>query len=186
MADPIADIRDAIDRTTPIVEGIKDSQWSQATPCREFDVRAVLNHMVGAAIMFRQVIEDSQASPDPASDNLGSDPKATFRDAAGACLKAFENGDVLDRTLNMPFGEFPGPVAAGIFRMEMFVHGIDLAVATDQKSLMDQGMCTAMADAARQMGIDNFRVPGVFEAEVAVPADAEPHRRLLGYLGRQV
>lgn len=186
MADPIADIRDAISKTTPIVEGIKDSQWSEKTVCSEFDVRALLNHMVGAANMFRQVIEDGQAAPSGSDDNLGSDPRATFKQASAATLKAFEKGDVLNRTLNMPFGEFPGAMAAGIFRMEMFVHGIDLAEATGQKSLIDQDMCAAMRDAVQQMGVDNFRVPGVFDAEVPVPAEAEPHRRLLGYLGRQV
>ena len=186
MADPIAEIRTAIDKTTPIVEGIDEAQWAQSTPCAEFDVRALLNHMVGAANMFRQVIEDGQASPDAASDNLGSDPKGAFRQASGAALKAFESGDVLNRTLNMPFGEFPGASAAGIFRMEMFVHGIDLAVATGQKSLIDDEMCTAMEDAARQMGVDNFRMPGVFGPEVPAPAGAEPHRRMLAYLGRQV
>ncbi|HET6809565.1 MAG TPA: TIGR03086 family metal-binding protein [Acidimicrobiales bacterium] len=186
MADPVAEIRTAIEKTTPIVEGIDDSQWSKSTPCAEFDVRALLNHMVGAANMFRQVIEEGQASPDASTDYLGSDPKGAFRKASGAALAAFENGDVLNRTLNMPFGEFPGPAAAGIFRMEMFVHGVDLAVSTGQKSLIDEGMCTAMQDAARDMGVDNFRVPGVFEAEVPAPAGAEPHRRMLAYLGRQV
>jgi uncharacterized protein (TIGR03086 family) len=186
MADPIADIRTAIEKTTPIVEGIDESQWSQSTPCTEFDVRALLNHMVGAANMFRQVIEEGQAAPDAASDNLGSDPKGAFRQASAAALKAFENGDVLNRTLNMPFGEFPGAMAAGIFRMEMFVHGIDLAEATGQKALIDQEMCAAMEDASRQMGVDNFRMPGVFGPAVPAPPGAEPHRRMLAYLGREV
>lgn len=186
MADPIADIRTAIEKTTPIVEGIDDAQWTGATPCAEFDVRALLNHMVASANMFRQVIEEGQASPDAASDNLGSDPKDAFRQASAAALKAFEGGDVLNRTLNMPFGEFPGAMAAGIFRMEMFVHGIDLAVATGQKSLIDEEMCTSMEDASRQMGVDNFRMPGVFGPELQAPTGAEPHRRMLAYLGREV
>lgn len=186
MADPIGDIREAIDRTTPIVDGISDTQWSAPTLCSEFDVKALLNHMVGAANMFRQVIEEGQASADPSADLLGSDPKEAFRTAAAAALASFEKGQVLDRTLNMPFGEVPGTVGAGIFGMEMFVHGVDLAVATGQESKIDQDMCGTMADSAKRVGVDNFRVPGVFGPEVQVEVGARPHEHLLGYLGREV
>ena len=186
MADPIGDIREAIHKTTPIVEGISDSQWSTPTLCSEFDVKALLNHMVGAATMFRQVIEEGQATGDPSSDLLGSDPKGAFRTAAAAALASFEKGKVLDRTLNMPFGEIPGTVGAGILGMEMFVHGVDLAVATGQESKIDQDMCGAMKESAKQVGVDNFRVPGVFGPEVQAGAGARPHEHLLAYLGRQV
>jgi hypothetical protein len=69
----------------------------------------------------------------------------------------------------------------------VIVHGADLAVATGHEDLVDQQLCQRLLDLMRGMGgIDAFRVPDVFGAEVPSQGWEPAHRRLLAYVGRRL
>ena len=186
MDDMVAMLDQGLEHTGRIVDTVQETQWANATLCSEWDARTLLNHLVNALSMFQQVIEKGEVSGDRSADRLGQDPKGAFHRAAEANAKAWREPGVFERTLKLPFGEMPGQVASGICFQEIVVHGLDLAMATQQEGLVDQQLAEDALGVARGMGIDNFRILGVFGPEVPVAADADCHRRLLGYLGRQV
>jgi uncharacterized protein (TIGR03086 family) len=92
----------------------------------------------------------------------------------------------LQRTVAMPFGEFP---AAGfaMFRFgDLISHAWDLAKATDQDSDLAPELCeTALAMSRQRLdGRDRSGLP--FKDEVSISLEACAADRLAAYLGKHV
>src|SRR3954454_18895214 len=83
-------------------------------------------------------------------------------------------------------GEVPAALGGVIELTKVVVQGRDVAVATGQEDRVDAGLVTSLHELMLGMGMDSFRVPGVFGLAVPVPSDAPAHRRLLAFLGRHL
>jgi uncharacterized protein (TIGR03086 family) len=67
------------------VQQIKDDQWDAATPCSEWDVRALLNHIVGENRWMPPLLEGrtiEEVGDRFEGDLLGDDPKHAWEDSA--------------------------------------------------------------------------------------------------------
>ncbi len=172
------------DEVQKVVDGVRPEDMSAATPCSEWDVRALLNHMTGTVIMFGHALTGAGGPPE--GDVVGDDPSGVFRRATKTTLDGWRQPGVMERTMQLPMGEVPGAVAININLMDAYVHGLDLAVATGQEDKLDPAMAETALKMAKDMGLDNFRMPGVFGPEVPCEESAATHRRLLAFLGREV
>jgi uncharacterized protein (TIGR03086 family) len=180
-------IERAIDATGRVVTGVAEVQWTNPTPCAEWDARAVLNHTVGGMRIFAAELNGTGPGAEHESDWLGADPQGAYTEAAEADRTAWNRPGALDTTVHISLGALPGPMAALIHFTEVCVHGVDLAVATGQQALVDQELCADLLSVMRGMGgFDAYRIPGVFGPEVQPAPGAAPHARLLAYLGRTV
>ncbi|WP_330252394.1 TIGR03086 family metal-binding protein [Nocardia sp. NBC_00565] len=184
MNDMINRIDRAIEMSAAVVAGIPADRMTAPTPCVDWDVREVLNHLVGGMNIFAAQLRGVEPGREHHDDWLGAAPHAAYAAAAVVDMAAWHRSDALERTVRLGFGEVPGPMAAVIHLTEVLVHGIDLAVATGQESLLDQQLCAEMLAIMRNMGMDNFRGPGMFGPELPAVADAPAHRQLSAYLGR--
>ena len=55
-SDPLTQLAKVHDATGQLVEAVRDDQWGSPTPCSEWDVRALVNHIVaGDLLIFRRV-----------------------------------------------------------------------------------------------------------------------------------
>jgi uncharacterized protein (TIGR03086 family) len=177
----------AIRITGAVVEAIGDDQWTQPTPCPDWDVRAVTNHLVGGLRLFAQALAGGVGFSEGDVDWLDDDPKHAYREAARVVGAAWHDTGALDQTLTISLGPVPGQLAAVIHLTELVVHGVDLAVATEHEHLVDQSLCSELLGLMEAMGgIDAFRLPDVFGAAVPAPADLSAHLRLLAYVGRSI
>ncbi|MFC4787145.1 TIGR03086 family metal-binding protein [Nocardioides sp. MAHUQ-72] len=191
MAHATTDVVDEIARslatTGAVVAGIGEDQWVLGTPCEGWTVRTVLNHTVGGMRIFAAELEGLPPGADHEADWLGSDPRTAFAEAAHADATAWRRPGALGGTVTLGMGTLPAPMAAVIHLTEVLVHGVDLAVATGQQHLLDEASCERLLATMHAMGgVDAYRQPGMFGPEVAAPADARPHERLLAFLGRTV
>ncbi|WP_427920021.1 TIGR03086 family metal-binding protein [Streptomyces sp. cg40] len=190
MAETVAVVRRierALVATGRVVAGVGENQWANPTPCAEWDARTLLNHTVGGMRIFTAELNGTDPGAEHESDWLGTDPRGAYAAASETDRAAWNRPGALDTTVHISLGALPGPMAALIHFTEICVHGVDLAVATDQRALVDEELCGELLAVMRGMGgFDAFRVPGVFGPEVRAPADAAPHARLLAYLGRAV
>jgi uncharacterized protein (TIGR03086 family) len=168
-----------------ILGRVRDTDWSRPTPCAPWDVREVANHLVGGMVIYAAELR-GEAHGDHEQDWLGADPQAAFAEAAVADATAWRADGAFDRTIALAFGPTPAPFAAIVHLTELVAHGADIAVATRQEHLVDTDGSEEVLRLMTEMGIDAFRVPGIFGPEVAIAADAPIHRRLLSYLGRNV
>lgn len=185
--DAVRRIERAIDATGLVVAGVAGDQWASATPCEEWDARAVLNHTVGGMRIFTAELNGTDPGAEHESDWLGTGPKAAYTEAAEADRTAWNRPGALDTTVHISLGALPGPMAALIHFTEVCVHGVDLAVATGQRDVLDEELCAELLSVMRGMGgFDAYRMPGVFGPEVQPAPGAAPHERLLAYLGRTI
>ena len=117
------DLFDALERavtsTAEIVKETPAGRLDAPTPCTEWDVRALLNHVIGtlwlAEGLFADQVPRYPTPPGglPPVDLAGQDPAAAYAEAAAAALAAAAAGDALTRVHATPLGEMPGPVLAG-------------------------------------------------------------------------
>jgi len=176
----------ALDQTAAIIAAILVGQAGLATPCPDWDVRALVRHLVGQdlrnfLISARGQTADWQAP----ADELGEDWAAAFRDRAGQLLEAWRTAE-LGQLVAMPGGgQAPLRSRADQQIAELAVHGWDLVKATGQHCDLDLALAQHALSWSRQMLRPEVRGPGrAFGPEVPVPPDAPVYERLAGWFGR--
>jgi uncharacterized protein (TIGR03086 family) len=188
--DTVATLQRVIDETSRLVEGVEPDDLGKATPCTEWTVRDLLNHITGGATMFAMSAEQGSIPDDVlgqllGGDNLGEDYRGAWKEASQRAMSAFGKPGILEKMVTLPFGEMPAGVAANIAIFDVTTHAADLAKATGQQVSDDELLETALG-MGRQIVSDDFRSAGFFAAEEKVPDDAPPADRLLAFAGRKV
>lgn len=185
MTDPISLHDRALASTAGIVADVRPEQLSNSTPCAEFDVHALLNHLVAGNTRYVAIAAGERAETVPLADEaFDDDARAAYRSSATAVSQAWADPSLLERTVHLPFGDVPGAVAIGVHTVETIVHGWDLAKATGQSSELDADLYAVAWQNTKNID-DGFRGPGrPFGPAVSVPPDATDTARLMGWLGR--
>ena len=188
--DTVAVMKRVVEQTEQVVDGISPDQLSQPTPCSEWTVRDVINHITGGATMFAECVETGSVADERmgqlmGGDNLGDDYKGAFRAAAARAVAAFDAPDVADKMVKLPFGEMPAGIALNIAVFDVTTHAVDLATATGQKVADDELLTTALEVGKQIIGPD-MRQPGLFDPEQPAPAGATAAEQLLAFAGRKV
>lgn len=177
--------RRAADLAVEIIERVRPDQLGDPTPCTEWSVRQVINHVVTGNLFF---IHLATGSPPPARgiDHLGDDPVVTFGDSVRVVSAAFEADGFLERVVRGPFGEASGSMLIDMRRNELTVHGWDVARATGQSTDLDREVVAAcQASYAAALRLKN-RDAGLFGVEQPAPPGATDADRLAAFLGRAV
>jgi len=145
------------------------------TPCDDWNVRTLLNHMLDTQHYFLSNARGEDASP-PAPeppDVLGDDPVKDFNRSRTEMLAAFGEPGVIEKT---------GP-SLGIAFSDQLLHGWDLAKATGQDTEMPNGLAEAAYEMIHGRFTDEQR-KGVFKPEIVTADNASSQERLLAYTGR--
>lgn len=160
--------------TTERVEGAV-GKLDASTPCEEWDVRTLLNHMLETQRYFLGSARGEEVSPPSAkpSDLLSSDPVTDFAQARVDTLDAFGQPGVIDKT---------GP-SLGIALSDQLLHGWDLAQATAQDATMPPDLAETAFAMIHGKFTDEQRT-GVFKAAQDVSPSASAQDKLLAYTGR--
>ena len=181
----------AVASTAEIVKATPAGKLDAPTPCTEWDVRTLLNHVIGtlwlAEGLFADEVPRYPMAPGglPAADLAGEDPAAAYAEAAAAALAAAATGDTLTRVHVTPLGEMPGPALAGFTTLDILVHGWDLATATGQPVDLDGRLAAhALGFAEQALATEESRAGRIGPA-VSVAADAPVTQRLAAFLGRR-
>lgn len=181
--DPIQRIETATARTAEIVKGVKMDQLSNPTPCSEFDVRLLLNHMIGGLEMLRQAAAGEKAAR-PEGDQFGDDPGKAYDERRKRLLDTIKGEGVLEKTWEMPFAPMPGQMMASIAFVEHVTHGWDLAKATGQDTTIPDDLLKESLEVVTPMDA-MWRMPGVCGPKVDVPDDASETDKFAAFMGRQ-
>src|SRR4051812_39172516 len=118
---PTKALEGAYDRAATLVDGLSPGQLEALTPCAGWDVRATLNHTLGAARMFTLANEGRSAGED-AGELVGDDPRAALAEVAAANLASWRRPGSFDGERSFPFGTFPASAAALMNLSEVIVH----------------------------------------------------------------
>lgn len=167
-----------------IVRGVKDDHLSNQTPCSEFDVRALLNHLLAGVAMLTAAAQTGKGDR-PDGDIVGPDPAALYEEGRAKLLEALRAEGVLQKQFEMPFGTMPAEMLVGVIAFpEYLVHAWDLAKATGQDATIPEALAQEALDALTPIDA-MLRGPGVFGPKVDVPENAPITDRLVAFAGRQ-
>lgn len=170
----------ATDWTAKTVAGVVPGQLAAPTPCAEWNVRALLDHLIGGTWMFAAAIGG------PAGDDPAAPDAERFRAGADALLTTLREPGALDRTAQLPIGPVPGAAMVGVAMLDVVVHGWDIARATGQDTAVPGPLAeTVLGFATETVGPDMRGPDGYFAEAVTVADRASSIDRLVAFLGRQ-
>ena len=190
VMDSVAMMKEVVASTDKVVKGTEASQLGLPSPCTDWTVRDVINHITGGATMFAVCVEEGSVPDDllgklMGGDNLGDDFVGAWETASARALAAFEAPGALDKMVKLPFGEMPAGVAINIAVFDVLTHAADIASATNQ-TIEDTALIETALEVGHQMISPDLRAPGIFDPEQPAPEDATPTVRLLAFAGRKV
>src|SRR4051794_14699769 len=155
------------------VGGAKD--LDAATPCDEWSLRDLLNHMLDTQRYFLAAARGEDAAPPGPNppDVVSDQPRQDFERIQADVIEAFSRDGVIEKT---------GP-AIGIAFADQLLHGWDVSRATGQDDTMPDGLPQAAYAMIHGRFTEEQR-KGVFKPEIQVGEDVTPQQRLLAYTGR--
>lgn len=186
------DQREALDKAGDdflrLLRGVTDDQWDRPTPCPEWTVRDLVQHVLGGSQMAvtltaggtrEEAIVALGASLDPA------DPVGAMEEVLAAQGDGFDRRDVLDQTLPHPAADLSGADVLGFRVTDLAVHGWDLARATGQDETMDPDVLEVVWAGVEPM-VPMLPSLGIFGEGPSGEADeADLQTRVLDALGRR-
>ncbi len=166
---------------------MRPEQWHNPTPCTEWDVRALVNHVVteqlwAPLLLDGATIEDIGDRFD--GDQLGDDPVAAWASAAAAAREAFAAPGALRRSVELSYGRRPAQGYCQEMTMDLAVHAWDLARGVEADERLDPDLASDVL-AFIEPQADQLAESGLFASPVAVSDDADAQTRLLALLGRR-
>ena len=182
MEQMVKTLEQALERNASLIAQADASKLDNPTPCKDWDVKGVIGHIIGGAQMFTAIVKGEEFKPTAPGDDLSG----SFLAAKQALVDAFSDPAVFGRTFTFPFGAFPAPAGMGIMLMETFVHGWDLAKGLGVDAEIDPTLAMIILDGVKQSPMSGMRSPegSPFGLEVSVPDSATPTEKLVAFLGR--
>jgi uncharacterized protein (TIGR03086 family) len=182
--DSLALLERALDQAAAVIAGVAPGQAGLPTPCSDWDVGALLRHMVGQDLRnFTVAARGETADWSAPADDPGDDWASAFRDGADRLLDTWRGAD-LDRPVSVPAGgEAPLRSRADHQITELVVHTWDLAQGhrSDHAARPGAGRARARLVAAHAEARGSGKA---FGAEVPVDESAPPYDRLAAWFGR--
>jgi uncharacterized protein (TIGR03086 family) len=162
-----------------VLHGIDKDDLSKRTPCREFDVAKLTDHLMNSIT----VIGAAAGAEYPPRDT--SAPVETqISVAADAALDAWRRRGV-DGTVTIASNEVPAATAAGILSIEFLVHAWDYAMATGQHLPVPVPVSDYVLSLAHDIITPHGRATVGFDPPIELPDDARVFDKLLAFTGRQ-
>ena len=172
-----------VDYWDATVTGIGEDQWSAATPCTEWTVRDLVNHVVGEELWTVPLMRGStiaEVGNRFDGDVLGDDPiAASHRAAAEAAAVGDETP--AGTKVHLSYGDEDAAEYLYQLAADHLVHGWDLAVATGGNAQLDPELVRDVAAwfASKE---EMYRAAGAIGPHV--DATGDPQTDLLAAFGR--
>jgi len=170
---------------------VGDDQWNNATPCGEWDVSALVNHMMLGNRMTVQLHGGMSADEVIAGlndDLLGAsdDLAADFAATADQLHAGFSAEGGLDGTVTHPMGVIPRSIFAGFRVCDYAVHAWDLARGIGVDDTLDADLVQWLWDDCQPMK-DGLAATGMFGegASADLADDVSLQHRYLDTFGRR-
>jgi uncharacterized protein (TIGR03086 family) len=178
--------RRSVDAFADRVAEVAPDQWDNPTPCTDWDVRALVNHIVYEQRWSAPLFEGAtiaEVGDRLEGDLLGDDPLGSARAAAAEALAAVADPGVTERTVHLSFGDTPGSEYLYQLFADHLIHGWDLAVGIGADRTLDPEMVRACQEWFTERE-ELFRNSGAIGPAAPLPPDATDQDRLLAAFGR--
>ena len=166
------------------VQTVGPDQWAAVTPCADWDVRALVNHVVGEDLWTEPLMRGSTISDVGDrldGDLLGQDPRETALDAAERATRVVGETLPTRGKVHLSYGDEDMTEYIAQLAADHLIHGWDLAVATGGETHLDPDLVADVAAwfAERE---ELYRSAGAVGPRSAASGDAQSE--LLASFGR--
>ncbi|MFG3140158.1 TIGR03086 family metal-binding protein [Streptomyces sp. NPDC048211] len=165
----------------PVVRGIDDSRLEDPTPCAEYDVRALISHLVQVVVNFTALAARKDADFGETPDAVVGDWRRRFGEETAALVEAWAAPGAEEGTAGSM--GFPARTVGQMVLGDLTVHAWDLARATGQEFVPDADVVDEIGPALAGMA-PRAREAGMFGEPFPVPDGASPFARVLALTGR--
>ncbi|RNG28835.1 TIGR03086 family metal-binding protein [Streptomyces botrytidirepellens] len=170
-------------------------QWTAPTPCADWDVWHLVNHMTRGNLNYMALLDGGSAADFLRlrdEDALGDDPVGAYTRSVRDCAAAFRRPGALQKILDYPLGPVSGEQALAVRTTDSIIHAWDLARALDAPEELDPGLVAWVEDHLADIyaGLAESPVSAdtthrFFAAPGTPPPDGETRQaRLLRLMGR--
>ncbi|SHG68049.1 TIGR03086 family metal-binding protein [Streptoalloteichus hindustanus] len=169
------------------VHRVRADQWNAATPCAEWTVRDLVNHLTSEQLWAPWLLRGAtldEVGDRFDGDQLGDDPPRRWDRAAGVAREGFHRQGALDGTVHTSGGVLPARDYGWQMTTDLTVHGWDLARGIGDDDTLDEELVEAVYAAVRPQ-VDSWQGIGIFDPPVPVPDSAPTQDRLVALLGRR-
>lgn len=175
----------ARERAVPVVRGIPDAALGAGTPCAQYDVKELVNHLFQVIVQFQRLAAKEPSDfGEAAADRVGEGPdwRERFAVEADRLVSAWSAPGAEEGTTGAM--DMPARLVGSMALLDLTVHVWDLARATGQEyGAPDEAVTEELTGAVAQLA-PTARKMGVFGEPVAVSGEASEFERLLGRTGR--
>ena len=184
MSEQLLDQLDAVyANARRLVAGVGDDQWDTSTPCTEWNVRQLVNHMGFTARVLTASAGREAPTFAPDDDHVGDDPVAGFDRLATASSAAWRAPGALDGMVQVP-ADMPAVAALSANVLDIGIHCWDLATATGQEHGLTSEQIAVIDEADHMLINADVRAGGGFGEDLA-PADSDALTKMLAFVGRR-
>ncbi|MER5961886.1 TIGR03086 family metal-binding protein [Streptomyces sp. NPDC002057] len=175
-------LRTAATHATPLIRDTADTSLGAPTPCGEYDVRALLNHLFGVVVNFQALAAKQSADFASTPDRLAeADWRERFEAETGKLVEAWSAPDAEEGTTGAM--GLPARTVGSMVLLDLTVHAWDLARATGRSYEADPAVVAGLVEEVERMA-PMARKMNVFGEAVEPPGDATVFERLLATTGR--
>jgi uncharacterized protein (TIGR03086 family) len=176
----------AVNTFATLVARVEDGQWQRPTPCTDWNVRQLVNHLVYEELWSAPLFDGAtiaEVGDRFEGDLLGDDPQTTVATAAATATGAVLTPGAMDRIVHLSFGDTPAEEYVSQLLADHVVHGWDLAVAIGADRTIDPDALAYLAPWFAQRE-ELYRGGGAIGPRVDVSPDASEQDRFIAAFGR--
>lgn len=176
----------ARERAVPVVRAVPDEALSAPTPCADYDVKALVNHLFQVVVEFQKLAAKGESDFSTTPDRVGAGPdwRERFAEETDRLVAAWSAPGAEEGTAGA--WRMPARLVGGMALLDLTVHAWDLARATGQEYRADDELEPVLEQLAGTVAelAPTARSTGVFAEPVPVAEGASAFERLLGQTGR--
>ncbi len=177
--------RRACDQVGRIVTQVRDDQWSAPTPCADWDMKTLLNHLVGENVWMPPLLAGKTVADMGDAfegDLVGDDPKHAWENSVEEATEAIATTDA--DPVHVSFGDIPRDEYITQVASDLVIHSWDLARGAGTDDSLDDALVEATYGYIAPQA-DAWRAGGAFGDAVEVPEDSDTQTKLLALTGRK-
>ncbi|MFF2960675.1 TIGR03086 family metal-binding protein [Streptomyces sp. NPDC057963] len=171
----------AAGRAVPVLAGIDDSSLGDPTPCAEYDVRALINHLFHVVVNFQALAARKEVDFGEVPDAVTGDWRARFGEETAELVAAWAVPGADEGTAGAM--GLPARTVGNMVLGDLTVHAWDLARATGQEFVPDESVLNEIGPGLAAMA-PMAREAKVFGEPHPVPVGAGPFEQVLALTGR--
>jgi uncharacterized protein (TIGR03086 family) len=178
--------RRAVEEFGARVRAVADDQWELPTPCADWNVRQLVNHLVyenrwTVPLMNGGTI--AEVGDRYEGDLLGDHPMRAWDESSAEAVQAVGADGALERIVDLSSGPTPATEYVSQLFADHLIHAWDLAQAVGADERLDPELVAACAAWFEEME-PVYRSIGAIGERPETPPDSDAQTRLLAAFGR--